>query len=95
MQLIWDQRFWQKKSKKMGIDSPDGILVRTNEADKLDLPYLLKNIKWKNNSIAELIIHPSVTPDCEYFGGITEGRVKEYKTFHANGNHKKAVVVIF
>lgn len=72
---------WQKKSKKMGIDSPDGILVRMNEADKLDLPYLLKNIKWKNNSIAELIIHPSVTPDCEYFGGITEGRVKEYKTF--------------
>lgn len=72
---------WQKKSKKMGIDSPNGILVRMNEADKLDLPYLLKNINWKNNNIAELIIHPSVTPDCEYFGGITEGRVKEYEVF--------------
>lgn len=72
---------WQKKSREMGVESPDGILVRMNEADKLNLPYLLKNIKWKNNSIAELIIHPSVTPDCEYFGGITEGRVKEYEVF--------------
>lgn len=72
---------WQKKSAKLGVKSPDGILVRMNDADKLDLPYLLKNIKWKNNNIAELIIHPSVTPDCEYFGGITEGRVKEYKVF--------------
>ncbi len=72
---------WQKKSKKLGVSSPDGILVRMNEADKLNLPYLLKNIKWKNNSIAELIIHPSVTPDCEYFGGITEGRVREYEVF--------------
>lgn len=72
---------WQNKSRSMGIASPEGILVRMNENDKLNLPYLLKNIKWKNNNVAELIIHPSVTPDCEYFGGITEGRVKEYKTF--------------
>ena len=72
---------WQSGSKKLGVSSPDGILVRMNEADKLNLPYLLKNIKWKNNSIAELIIHPSVTPDCEYFGGITEGRVREYEAF--------------
>ncbi len=72
---------WQKKSKKLGVNAPDGILVRMNETDKLDLPYLLKNIKWKNSSIAELIIHPSVTPDCKYFGGITEGRVREYEAF--------------
>lgn len=72
---------WQKKSKSLGVDSPDGILVRMNDADKLNLPYLLNNIKWKNNSIAELIIHPSITSDCRYFGGITEGRVKEYKAF--------------
>ena len=72
---------WQKGSKKLGVSSPDGILVRMNEADKLNLPYLLENIKWRNNSIAELIIHPSVTPDCEYFGGITEGRVREYEVF--------------
>ncbi len=72
---------WQKKSKKLGVSSPDGILVRMNEADKLNLPYLLKNIRWKDNGVAELIIHPSVTPDCEYFGGITEGRVNEYKVY--------------
>lgn len=72
---------WQKKSGKLGVNAPDGIIVRMNEADKLNLPYLLKNIKWENSSVAELIIHPSVTPDCEYFGGITEGRVKEYEVF--------------
>lgn len=72
---------WQKKSRQLGVISPDGILVRMNETDKLNLPYLLKNIRWKGNNVAELIIHPSVTPDCEYFGGITDGRVKEYKTF--------------
>ncbi len=72
---------WQKKSKKLGVSSPDGILVRMNEADKLNLPYLLKNIRWKDNGVAELIIHPSVTPDCEYFGVITEGRVNEYKVY--------------
>lgn len=81
---------WQKKSGNMGIKSPDGILVRMNEADKLDLPYLLKNIKWKHNGTAELIIHPSVTPDCEFFGGITEGRVKEYKTFSDSSVKKLA-----
>ncbi len=82
---------WQKKSKNMGIVSPDGILVRMNEEDKLNLPYLLKNIKWKNKGVAELIIHPSVTPNCEYFGGITEGRVKEYELF-SNPEIKKIFV---
>lgn len=72
---------WQNKSRQMGMDSPDGILVRMNDNDKLKLPYLFENIKWKNNNVAELVIHPSVTPDCEYFGGITEARVKEYKVF--------------
>lgn len=72
---------WQKKSKKLGVDSPDGILVRMNENDKLNLPYLLSCIQWKNSSVAEIIIHPSVTADCEYFGGITEGRIREYEVF--------------
>ncbi|MBQ2848470.1 MAG: ChbG/HpnK family deacetylase [Clostridia bacterium] len=72
---------WQEGSKKMGISAPDGIIVRMNETDKLNLEYLFGNIKWKNNLIAEMIIHPSLTSDCEYFGGITEGRVKEYEIF--------------
>lgn len=72
---------WQKRSAKLGVASPDGILVRMNENDKLNLPYLFKNIRWKNRETIELIIHPSVSPDCEYFGGITEGRVREYETF--------------
>lgn len=72
---------WQRESEKMGISAPNGILVRMNEEDKLDLNYLFDNIKWKDNSNAELIIHPSVTPNCEFFGGITDGRVKEYEVF--------------
>ncbi len=72
---------WQNSSKKMGIASPDGLLVRMNESDKLNLPYLLSNINWKNNEVAEMAIHPSVSRDCEHFGDITDLRVKEYEVF--------------
>ncbi|MBR2869453.1 MAG: ChbG/HpnK family deacetylase [Clostridia bacterium] len=72
---------WQTGSAKLGVESPDGILVRMNEKDKLNLAYLFGNIGWKGNETAELIIHPATDTDCIYFGGITQGRVDEYKTF--------------
>ena len=72
---------WQSGSAKLGVESPDGILVRMNEKDKLNLPYLLGHIVWKANETAELIIHPATDTDCKYFGGITQGRVDEYRTF--------------
>ncbi len=72
---------WQNGSKKLGITFPDGLLVRMNENDKLNLEYLFGNIKWKNNDVAEIAIHPSVSANGEYFGAITEDRVKEYKMF--------------
>lgn len=72
---------WQNKSRSLGITSPDGILVRMNEIDKLNLEYLFGNINWKKNSSAEIAIHPSVSAQGEYFGAITEDRVREYQVF--------------
>lgn len=74
---------WQSDSKKMGVTAPDGLLVRMNEDDKLNLNYLFQNIEWKKNKIAEMAIHPSVDADNEYFGEITDLRVKEYECFSA------------
>lgn len=72
---------WQSNSAEMGVESPDGILVRMNERDKLNLPYVFENIQWKDNSLAELIIHPSISAQGEFFGKVTQERVKEYETF--------------
>lgn len=72
---------WQNSSKKKGVLSPDGLLVRMNENDKLNIPYLFNNINWKNNVIAEIAIHPSIDGNNEYFGEITDLRVKEYQCF--------------
>lgn len=72
---------WQSGSKKMGVTAPDGLLVRMNEDDKLNLNYLFKNIQWKKNKSAEIAIHPSVDADNKYFGEITSLRVKEYECF--------------
>lgn len=72
---------WQSKSSKLGVSAPDGILVRMSEDDKLNLPYLFKNIKWHNNHTAEMAIHPATDGDNKYFGEITDLRVKEYECF--------------
>ena len=72
---------WQESSSKKGISSPDGLLVRMNENDKLNLEYLLGNIDWKKNQTAEIAIHPSIDENNKYFGEITDLRVKEYECF--------------
>lgn len=74
---------WQTASAKKGVAAPDGLLVRMNEEDKLNLPYLFANIQWKQNKIAEIAIHPSTDGNNQYFGEITDLRVKEYKCFSA------------
>lgn len=72
---------WQRSSLKKGIFAPDGLLVRMNESDKLYLAFLFSNIQWKNADIAEIAIHPSTSGENEYFGDITDLRVKEYEIF--------------
>ena len=75
---------WQSGSRKKGVDSPDGLLVRMNENDKLNLEYLFANIKWGKNRIAEIAIHPSTDGNNKYFGEITDLRVKEYQCFSSS-----------
>lgn len=72
---------WRKNALKKGVTSPDGILVRMYEKDKLNMGYLLNNIKWEKTSFAELIIHPSTKNDSIYFGTITDMRIKEFEVF--------------
>ena len=72
---------WQADSARRGVSAPDGLLVRMNEEDKLNLPYLFANINWKGNDIAEIAIHPSTDANNKYFGEITDLRVKEYECF--------------
>ena len=74
-------RSWQAASAKKGVAAPDGLLLRENEGDKLNLPYLFTNIQWKKNEIAEMAIHPSIDGNNQYFGEITDMRVKEYECF--------------
>lgn len=75
---------WQKQSAKLGVISPDGVLVRMKEDDKLNLSYLFSHIKWKSTCIAELTIHPSINGNNKYFGAITDLRVKEYLCFSSH-----------
>jgi hypothetical protein len=72
---------WQNKSRKLGVSAPDGLLVRMNEADKLNLEYLFANVKWKKKDIAELVIHPATDSHCVYFGELTDSRVREHEIF--------------
>ena len=72
---------WQKKSKKLGVSAPDGIMVRMNEDDKLKIDYIFGHIKWKNQNKVEIAIHPAMDGNCEFFGEITDQRVKEYELF--------------
>lgn len=58
---------WQKQSKKLGVSTPNGILVRTNEDDKLNLSYLFSHIARKSAHVAELAIHLSINGNNEYF----------------------------
>lgn len=71
--------YWKKESKKMGILSPDGKICCLDEKDAHDLRYIISNIRWKHNQIAEFTIHPATQIDSPFFGGMTENRIIEYK----------------
>lgn len=72
---------WQSEGKNKGVAAPDGLLVRMNEDDKLNLGYLFEHIQWKKKQIAEIAIHPSTDGNNPCFGEITDLRVKEYECF--------------
>lgn len=72
---------WKKNCERIGMNSPDGLLVRMKENDKLNLPYLFSHIDWRGDHVAEIAIHPALDASCEYFGEITDARIKEYEVF--------------
>lgn len=71
--------YWMYKVRTLNIKAADGLLFYMNEDDKVDIEFVLKNIQWKNKTIAEVIVHPAIDTDCEYFGRITDQRIKEYE----------------
>jgi len=75
---------WQKKSYELGVQSPNGVLVIMLEKDKLNPEYVFGNIQWKKNTAAELVIHPSISAEGEFFGKITQARVDEFNLFSDN-----------
>lgn len=72
---------WRSTCERRGIHAPDGLLVRMDETDKLNLEYVFSHIKWGKNEIAEMAIHPALDANSEYFGEITDARIKEYELF--------------
>lgn len=74
-------KYWLYNAHKLGMSFPDGLITPLSDDDKLDIGYMFENISWNNRKIAELIIHPAVKNDSEYFGKITDKRIKEYHLF--------------
>ena len=75
---------WQKRANRLGISSPNGLIVCLNDKDVNDLKYLFSNIKWNRSTVGEYVIHPSTKNDSNYFGRIVEQRMKEYEQFTDN-----------
>lgn len=72
---------WMSSAKSKGINAPNGLLFFMGSEDRLNADYVYRNIEWKENLIAELIIHPATKNDSPYFGSITEKRIAEYNYF--------------
>ena len=81
---------WQHNAHRKGIASPNGVVVCLNKNDINQPDYLFSNIEWKNNSLAEYVIHPATANDSPYFGKIVDQRIAEYKMF--TSNHVKEII---
>ena len=72
---------WQRNAHRKGILSPGGVVVCLNKNDVDDLSYVFSHIKWRNNAIAEYVIHPATVNDSQFFGKIVDRRITEWKQF--------------
>ena len=52
-----------------------------SKKDVNDIEYMASHIQWKDNKIAELVIHPATCYDSEYFGNIVDQRLDEFRIF--------------
>lgn len=75
--------YWNSYAKKKGMYMPDGVLVFAEHDERYSLDKVYSNIQWKaHEQVVEMVVHPSTDTKCEFFGNITEGRVKEYQMCH-------------
>ena len=72
---------WQNNAHKKGIASPNGVVVCLNKNDVDDLSYVFSHIRWKQNIIAEYVIHPATVNDSPFFGKIVDRRIAEWQQF--------------
>lgn len=72
---------WLRNARKLGMEFPDGCVVRLREDDTNNIEYVFSNISWKNNTVGEVIIHPATHCDSSYFGKVVEQRVLEYELY--------------
>ncbi len=79
---------WQGNAHKKGMRSPEGLVVNMNRSDVYKLEYTFNNVKWKNHTIGEYVIHPATEADSPYFGEIVERRIWEYEAFSSNETKK-------
>lgn len=57
----------------------DGLLLFTDNEIKYDVPKWAPQVIWNKNNVAELMIHPAVKVDSDYFGKLRESRIKEFE----------------
>lgn len=72
---------WQEGAHRRGMKSPDGRICCLNGEDYHDLRYAFANIQWNGKRTTEFVIHPATHCDSEYFGGMTQNRMIEYRLF--------------
>lgn len=81
---------WQEGVRRRGMSSPDGRIRCLNDKDYHDLQYVFTNIRWNGKQTTEFVIHPATHCDSEYFGGMVDNRMIEYRLF--TDEHTKALL---
>lgn len=66
---------------RSGTRLPDGRMIYFADNQKLDPDNITKNVRWGGKRVVELVVHPATTAENEYFGTISDMRVKEYEMF--------------
>ena len=60
---------------------PSARLFTVEVTSKLNVDRLINVIKKSRYDLIEIVVHPAVSLECEYFGTIREPRLKEYEFF--------------
>lgn len=74
---------WSARAESRGLRMPDGVVHAPGfGTGKADVEAMLGCMRWRGiRRAAELIIHPATSASGQYFGSLTESRVREYQVF--------------